>query len=298
MIPPTTRHRTATNAGAAAVFGLIGLLAPVRPALADAAVPVAALAHSAWRTRCAARLERARVELARSEPLARGAKVQELAFLARADDHTRREESVVLKMESATGKPGLYAHVWFSPLQNEPAGIWQTTAQDEGNDGLLFGQLRSVGPLTGSIGTFRATRAQVKRLVALFRPAVDECLADTATEPPLPSGRYRIDGAATDDDCAGQVVLAARHIDFAAGTLHADVVDRTYRVQPAVEGAFTATGTFSGSPLCPGTQMFERWRLAPDGENALRGTLESTWHLPPDCGRTCTVRFQVRATRP
>lgn len=122
--------------------------------------------------------------------------------------------------------------------------------------------------------------------------------ASPSEAPPRPGGveRYRIDGAPAADGCGGRIYLAARHItlDRARGTVFADVVRRTYRARFAGDSV-EARGTFDSPSACEGG-VRERWSLRRAGPDELRGTLESSWRLAPDC-QECTVTFRVRAVR-
>lgn len=108
--------------------------------------------------------------------------------------------------------------------------------------------------------------------------------------------RYRIDGSPSADGCGGQVYLAARHIvlDRARNTLFADVVRRTYGARFEAERV-QASGRFTSPTTCSGA-LRESWDLRRTGPDELRGTLSSTWQLPPSC-EPCTITFRIRATR-
>lgn len=108
--------------------------------------------------------------------------------------------------------------------------------------------------------------------------------------------RYRIDGTPAADGCGGRIVLAARHITLqrARGTLFADVVRRTYRARFTADRV-EASGHFTSNAACTGG-LDERWSLRRTSPDELRGTLESTWQLEPDC-RACTITFQIHAVR-
>ena len=111
------------------------------------------------------------------------------------------------------------------------------------------------------------------------------------------SGRFEISGAPSEDGCDGEVYLAARHIsiDVEARTIEADVIDRVYSITELVPGQLIAEGRFA-TDACPESTLFERWTFEADGD-AWTGTLESTWPDASDCGRPCTVRFELRAQR-
>lgn len=139
-------------------------------------------------------------------------------------------------------------------------------------------------------------------------PSVIEPAAHAPIELPAPppappslapwAGRYHLSGAALEDECGGEVILAAGEIeiDAASRTLRADVVDREYDLE--VEGeALVATGRFPVETQCPESTVYERWDLARAAGGGLEGELLSTWLIWPGCMRVCTVRFGVRADR-
>lgn len=110
------------------------------------------------------------------------------------------------------------------------------------------------------------------------------------------AGSFAITGEKVMDECPqAAIYLAAKHVfvDPAGGTLYADVVNRTYALR--VHGdELVASGRFP-TPYCAPARLDERWRLR--GANDLEGTLESTWPRPGDCSTTCTVRFDIHASR-
>ncbi len=108
-------------------------------------------------------------------------------------------------------------------------------------------------------------------------------------------GTYALGASSAPSACGGKIVLAAKHIEIRPPSLYADVVDRTYDARYE-EGSLVAEGRFEVAGICPGTQVFERWKLTRDPSGQLAGTLESHWSLPPDCQRACVATFPITAT--
>lgn len=113
---------------------------------------------------------------------------------------------------------------------------------------------------------------------------------------PAPAGTFALSGRPTGDGCDGEVVLAARNIrvDPERGSLHADVVDRTYSARWDGE-RLVAEGRFDVRSACPNSTVFERWELRPSENGGLQGELASTWLRAPGCMQACTIRFAVQA---
>lgn len=112
------------------------------------------------------------------------------------------------------------------------------------------------------------------------------------------AGRYAIHGEVRQDGCGGAIVWVTEHIDVdaAARTVHADVVDWTLPVT-TVDGAMSAEGRFPADEgACPSSTTYVRAVVQPADAGRLVGTVESVWQLPPECGPTCRVVFDVVAT--
>ncbi len=111
------------------------------------------------------------------------------------------------------------------------------------------------------------------------------------------NGRYALTGEASQDECAGEVVLAAQHLEVnvTEGVTRADVVDRSYPIVSSSADELLAEGRFP-TAVCPGGTLYERWTLT-KREGGFTGELTSTWPSPRDCGRACTVTFTIRGAQ-
>jgi hypothetical protein len=124
-----------------------------------------------------------------------------------------------------------------------------------------------------------------------------------ATPPVVPGGKtpvkaqpgsYRLSNARViRDECSARIHLAAQHIDIRKDNLWADVVDRTYAHKGVTEaGVSVFEGDFPMGDVptvCAGTELHESWRL---DMPAKHGLLLSSWTLPPDCSKVCTIVFE------
>jgi hypothetical protein len=105
-------------------------------------------------------------------------------------------------------------------------------------------------------------------------------------------GSWRLANAKTiTDSCGTRVILAAQHVTVAAGSLFADVVNRTYKFLGSADGPSEYAAEFSENnpDICPGTNLREVWRL---DFTRKHGLLSSSWSFPPDCNTQCTVVFE------
>ena len=197
--------------------------------------------------------------------------------------------------------PKVHLSVGYAPKGAPRGGTAWAAAGVDANGRPQLTRRRGGREASLAMSGARIEPAVLARLVA----AADACLLldDPVVPPAGPlAGDYTVTSTVIDDGCRGGIIMVARGFSI-------DPTERWVRWQVG-EGAepivardadgFLARGDFASwaaPDACRGSRVGDVWRVrrAPDG--ALVGTDDSTWFLKPDCARSCTVRFSVRATR-
>jgi hypothetical protein len=143
------------------------------------------------------------------------------------------------------------------------------------------------------------------QIIERWKSALDRCLDADDHAPPGGrfAGHWRVTSEITSETCPHRIYMQARNfeIDASERWIRWDVGEGSEEIVSKNGNGFVARDTFapwsSGADACPGTLAYDDWNATLDHDGSLVGSSTATWNLKPNCARTCTTVFHMRALR-